>query len=319
MSSRSVSTTAGDASKADISAAIAALRSKDGEIVETYVLLTTAMLDVGTHPAELLQSIADHELLPPIELDVDVMRQALPSAQATRVGKLLECYQEFRASCMSAAEALSDGNAVPRELVRRLSQNVLSLMRVIELMKDSLWERYAHTDQLTGLLDRNALEYLLPAELSRAERLAQPLCLAIIDIDNFKQINDRHGHDAGDHILTEVADRLMRSVRAHDHLFRIGGDEILLLLPNTHEEDASFLLDRARAVVAQQPFPVPGGRFLSLTISVGFSRHQAAHPGERTRRAADKALYEVKASGRNAIRYRAANAAIDDLSPVQPR
>jgi diguanylate cyclase (GGDEF)-like protein len=148
-------------------------------------------------------------------------------------------------------------------------------------------EGLARTDPLTGVPNRRVWEEELPRELERARRMGTGLCLAMIDLDNFKAYNDRHGHQAGDLVLKEAASRWRAQVRSTDLLVRYGGEEFTLLLPTCALEDAVRIIERLRAVTPQ------------VTCSIGVSAwdfHQsAAELFER----ADQALYVAKAEGRN--------------------
>jgi len=152
----------------------------------------------------------------------------------------------------------------------------------------------ARTDPLTGLLNRRGFDDLLGAELARAQRYGRPLSLVFGDLDRFKEVNDSLGHTAGDTVLKLVAERLRRETRTADLVGRYGGEEFVLLLPETDEEGALILAERLRAGIvelfAKQPEPV--------TISFGVATFEGAD-GEDLVRNADRALYAAKLAGRN--------------------
>lgn len=146
----------------------------------------------------------------------------------------------------------------------------------------------AETDPLTGLLNRRGLDRVLADALTRADAVARPLALALVDLDHFKGVNDSRGHDAGDRVLVEVARAWEDVLRAGSHLARVGGDEFALLLPDTGGADAETLVERLRAAV-------PGRR----TCSAGLA---AFHPGDSASLLvgrADAALYDAKRAGRD--------------------
>jgi diguanylate cyclase (GGDEF)-like protein len=154
-------------------------------------------------------------------------------------------------------------------------------------------------DPLSGTLNRRGIEHRLAIELNRAERSGQPLSTAIIDIDYFKTINDSAGHAAGDTALREVVTAISAQLRAYDYLGRYGGDEFLLILPQTSSIDALLVAERigqaVRSFFSSEKSP-------SLTISIGLS---TAIPGEESNpllARADQALYEAKNAGRNCAR-----------------
>ncbi|MGD8894811.1 MAG: diguanylate cyclase [Acidobacteriota bacterium] len=163
-------------------------------------------------------------------------------------------------------------------------------------------------ESLTGCFNRRAFYELFPREVERARRLGQGLSLVFLDIDHFKRINDRHGHEVGDRVLQQLAARLQGTVRETDLLFRWGGEEFVILLGHTSAADAPTLAERVRAAVASRPFldgdypgPVP------VTVSVGATgttRYPVDPDGLIAR--ADAACYRAKAAGRNRVEADAA-------------
>jgi diguanylate cyclase (GGDEF)-like protein len=166
-------------------------------------------------------------------------------------------------------------------------------------------------DTKTGLLNASTWEREATVEIARAVRTGTPLALALVDIDHFKAVNDTHGHLAGDKALRAVTDALRSQLRAYDLAGRFGGEEFVILLPQTRESDALRVAERLRSHVAAMTIPVGGdddpGRFVSLTISVGVAALDGEHR-ELTdmMAAADRALYYAKETGRNKIHLIAA-------------
>jgi diguanylate cyclase (GGDEF)-like protein/PAS domain S-box-containing protein len=161
----------------------------------------------------------------------------------------------------------------------------------------------ATTDFLTGLVNRRYFMERLEAEFSRVRRHSRhQTCLLALDLDHFKRVNDTHGHVAGDQVLRHVADLMRQSVRRPDVLSRSGGEEFLLLLPDTGRDAAVALAERIRRRIAASPTLVEG-QPIPVTISIGVS---ALNPADTTRDAAlaraDAALYEAKRGGRDAVR-----------------
>jgi len=154
----------------------------------------------------------------------------------------------------------------------------------------------ASTDGLTGLLNRHSFDERLGEEVSRAIRHARPLSLAIIDIDHFKNINDRHGHQAGDAALTDVAHHLRSLARTGDLVARIGGEEFAWIMPETDIDAALVAAERGRAAVGARD----RGE-IALTISVGVSGLADVATGAALYAHADTALLHAKRSGRNRI------------------
>ena len=166
-------------------------------------------------------------------------------------------------------------------------------LKGIEAEREELLEQVqdmARRDPLTGLPNRRALEEQLPTEMARARRALAPLCVAILDIDHFKAYNDTHGHLAGDKVLRACAKSWDASLRAEDTIARVGGEEFLVLLPDTSAEQAAEIVERLRA---QTP--------MGQTCSAGLARWDYNEGiGELLSRA-DKALYLAKAGGRDQL------------------
>ncbi|WP_192813925.1 GGDEF domain-containing protein [Halomonas smyrnensis] len=154
----------------------------------------------------------------------------------------------------------------------------------------------ARHDELTGLLNRRAGMARLGEEIARAHRQGGPLCVAIIDLDNFKQINDRHGHATGDEVLCDVAARLGGELRDYDVLARLGGEEFLVILPGATQEQAHESLERLRTRIASAS---PGRSDLFVTLSAGIAALRADEACHVLLERADRALYRAKQDGRN--------------------
>jgi len=161
-------------------------------------------------------------------------------------------------------------------------------------------ERQAVTDDLTGLANRRAFDETMATEVERSRRFDQPVSLVMVDIDDFKLVNDRHGHLLGDEVLKRVADVLRASGREIDEPARYGGEELAMVLPGTDLEGAYNLAERIRQGIDDLRFPLPDGEELQVTASLG----AAVRPGSADDvvglvQAADQALYEAKRSGKN--------------------
>ena len=162
-------------------------------------------------------------------------------------------------------------------------------------------EALAMLDELTGLLNRRTLMARLEAEWGRCQRYKRPLSLVLLDVDFFKLVNDRHGHDAGDQALIAISRLIEQSVRKVDTAGRLGGDEFLLILPETPQtgalEVAGRLGARGRAISVPSQAPPPATFTLSLGVA-SLPEVEAASAAELLQ-AADRALYRAKAAGRN--------------------
>jgi diguanylate cyclase (GGDEF)-like protein len=169
--------------------------------------------------------------------------------------------------------------------------------------------RQAETDALTNLLNRNRLEDVLNAQWSDHLRRGQTFALLFADLDGFKDVNDRCGHDAGDEVLREVAKRLLSVVRGHDVVVRYGGDEFVVICPNSSAHEAEIVARRITEVV-RQPVLIPAGIAqvgVSIGIAIGPSNYVDV---EALLHAADETMYRVKQAKPNRSRQ--------SLAPPKP-
>lgn len=164
------------------------------------------------------------------------------------------------------------------------------------------------TDFLTGWHNRRYLHARLKEELARAQRQGSGLTCLLIDLDRFKQINDQHGHLAGDMALREAAQRVDAHIRDSDAAARFGGDEFVVLAPGISPEQAAALAERIRIAVSETPLEISGGLSLNLTVSIGVagivldrSDADLKAAAERLLADADAALYRAKQHGRNRV------------------
>ena len=153
-------------------------------------------------------------------------------------------------------------------------------------------------DDLTNLGNRAAYEKNLQREVERTKRHDTPLSLIVIDIDNFKSINDKFGHSSGDKALKILADMINHSLRSSDMAFRFGGEEFVLLLPETNIHDAEIVAERVRESVSQI-LSHDGKNSFSFTVSLGVAQLHTNEEGYHLFERADMALYEAKHTGKN--------------------
>ncbi|MFY9689877.1 MAG: GGDEF domain-containing protein [Candidatus Acidiferrales bacterium] len=177
------------------------------------------------------------------------------------------------------------------------STNFIRVPIVMEYEELKKLQINAATDPLTGLYNRRLFDEYCDKELNRAKRYGQHLAIVILDLHRLKEVNDRHGHLRGDHILQLAATTLRRTLRAADFAFRIGGDEFALLLPQTDTEQAVTLCRRVRALYEAEVVP------LKIEVGVTLDFGVAVHPQDGDQksdllRTADERLYELKRSGR---------------------
>jgi two-component system cell cycle response regulator len=165
----------------------------------------------------------------------------------------------------------------------------------------------AVTDELTGLYNRRYFDRHLTLMLEKAREQDRDMAVMLIDMDFFKSVNDTHGHDSGDVVLKEFAQRLRRNIRGVDLACRFGGEEFVVLMPDTDFKQAQSVAERVRMSVAEKPFQAPGGRPLTVTCSVGLALNEhGTDTPESILKRADVALYRAKREGRNRVVFDAA-------------
>ena len=197
----------------------------------------------------------------------------------------------------------------PQELAAR-ARTQIKRKRYTDFLRNNLDHslELAVTDQLTGLHNRRYMNGQLSALVTRAAMGGEPVAALLVDIDHFKKINDNYGHDVGDEVLREFALRIASNVRAIDLPCRFGGEEFVIIMPDTGLEGAARVAERIRNNVAGSPFRVADGKdLLTVTISVGVAATlgEGDTPQALLKRA-DEAVYEAKAQGRNKVCARAA-------------
>ncbi|MBY4677718.1 sensor domain-containing diguanylate cyclase [Marinobacterium arenosum] len=164
-------------------------------------------------------------------------------------------------------------------------------------------ESQARTDLLTGISNRRFFYEQGETELERARRHQSPMALMLLDADHFKRVNDQHGHDAGDAVLKAMAETAKQSLRTSDLLARFGGEEFIVLMPETTLTMAQEAAERLRSLLGRATVSIPSGETLSISVSIGVSMLE---PGDKDLDAlikrADNALYQAKAAGRDCVR-----------------
>jgi len=189
-----------------------------------------------------------------------------------------------------------------------LEARVRSMLRIKRLqdeleLKNRELERLAISDGLTGLFNHRHIHALLAEEFERSARTNDMMSVAMLDLDRFKSVNDTYGHPAGDRVLTELSDILRETARDIDKLGRYGGEEFMVLLPETGIEDAAVFVERVRREVSRRAFDVGRDEPLHMTISAGVAScpHPTIDSVEIMVGLADEALYAAKKGGRDRV------------------
>ncbi|MBR2512904.1 MAG: diguanylate cyclase [Halomonas sp.] len=183
--------------------------------------------------------------------------------------------------------------------------DIRNAARTIIMLLDDVLERAsgleAGRDSLTRLLNRKFLSVVLNREVEIARHSEKRFALLMVDIDHFKSINDTHGHDAGDSVLQQVASILDRSTRGGDYVFRMGGEEFLIVLVDTDQDGSRLFAERLRQAVAKEAMLATADTLLNVTVSVGVTLHDGHPDYQRSMQRADQALYQAKRGGRNRV------------------
>ncbi|MCC6216859.1 MAG: diguanylate cyclase [Polyangiaceae bacterium] len=206
----------------------------------------------------------------------------------------------------------------PSELVARARLHLRLMRQEAELRAaNERLEQLALTDPLTGLANRRAFEDALARELDRWRRYRSRLSLVSVDVDHFKRVNDQHGHSAGDSALRAVAALLRLGTRATDTVFRVGGEELAILLPETGLREAADVAERLRASIASHEIALREGASLRCTASFGVAGLELldAVTGDALVEAADRAVYAAKRGGRDRVVVSAARRTLETTAP----
>lgn len=259
---------------------------------------------------------------PILNAQKDVRRRIVYMLSAVTVGVLLYGFQTMQLSVHESELASPDDLAALQHALSLIQQTLWAFFWVfaiiivfISMMGYQLYRYYketndrllqesrtlARTDVLTGLLNRRAMDEQLQTAFDRHHGTSRPASLLLLDIDHFKRINDQHGHPAGDAVICHIAALIRQIVRERDTATRYGGEEFLILLPETAIGDSVILAERLRSLVAQTPAAYEA-QSIGCQVSIGIAELQAGDTSYSDwLRRADRALYQAKQTGRDRI------------------
>jgi diguanylate cyclase len=220
-------------------------------------------------------------------------------AQAERAQQVLQQARDLVE--LRVAERTRDLMAVNERLLHEVAERA----RAEELLAQA-----ARSDPLTGLINRRGMLEHLEYEAAGFQRSHTPFTLLLADLDRFKAINDTYGHDAGDQALIQTSGQLTQDLRAHDLVARWGGEEFLILLPNTDLQGGLVVAEALREGIAAQKVAI-GEQDLRLTLSIGVAAYGCDQTIHQCIKAADTALYQAKHGGRNRVATAPAPASFD--------
>lgn len=184
-------------------------------------------------------------------------------------------------------------------LAERIRQNTVTLHNSIELQRH--YRNKAEMDVLTGLHNRNWMTDIFPKQIDLSEQIGQAVSLIVLDIDNFKRVNDSHGHHVGDQVLRHLGALIIAHTRSTDLTARFGGEEIVILMPATDAHHAAQSADRIRRVVESHEIDLGNQTMLGFTVSAGVAEWYSGMSFEVLFQSADQALYSAKSAGRNRV------------------
>lgn len=199
------------------------------------------------------------------------------------------------------AERAWKSDKVPVEEYDALVEKVSAFREQAQRLAKAFQAAISDIDPLTGAQTRQVMQRDLKREVVRARRSGTPACIALADIDHFKAINDTYGHSVGDQVLAGVSTALIDNLRPYDSVYRYGGEEFLICLPETGPEEARRVLERVRANIAKESFATEQGDVVSITVSFGVTLLNPRRPIPEMVERADKALYTAKSEGRNRV------------------
>ena len=257
------------------------------------------------------------------DFDLVIVNMAIEATDPLRLCSSIRSFEETRMTPVLAVVRQGDTRKLVRaldigvndyltrpieknELIARVSTQIRR-KRYINQLRSSFEAslEMAVTDQLTGLYNRRYLASHMSAMFDRAFWTGKPLSLMIMDLDHFKAVNDTYGHDAGDKVLQDFADRIRSSVRGIDLACRYGGEEFLIAMPDTDTAFAGLVAERLRQEVESYSIVLNGGRdTLNVTVSIGIASTEDGPKDDTAQKLikrADEALYEAKTGGRNRV------------------
>jgi diguanylate cyclase (GGDEF)-like protein len=195
----------------------------------------------------------------------------------------------------------AQGKQIPSVEYDAFSEKVQHFNAQARRIREAFRKALSELDPLTGLHNRQVMTAVLERERERAVRTGAKCCIVLADIDHFKSVNDTHGHMAGDFVLRTVAGRFLAKLRPYDEIFRYGGEEFLVCLPDADLAAATEIVERLRLSVAELPVALADDTKLPLTVSFGLCLVDKSTELKQTIEHADRALYAAKHGGRNQL------------------
>ncbi|MDQ1363559.1 MAG: diguanylate cyclase [Pseudomonadota bacterium] len=214
---------------------------------------------------------------------------------------LEQLHDDMHAAARRLAKEAAQGKKILQADYQIFTARQREFSDAMKILRDQMYERLYSYDKLTGLMTRGPFMHILESESAREYRFSESSCLVMMDIDHFKQINDDYGHLAGDRVLVSTARYLRKHMRLYDSICRYGGEEFLVLLPNTDIHQAQEIIERIRVDMEKHKIEYESGRFLNITASFGISILSDNIGYQNCLKNVDAALYKAKTLGRNKV------------------
>lgn len=216
--------------------------------------------------------------------------------------KLLVAHEDMHCRARKLIRLSMDNQPIPVKDLDLFNEDLDRIRLAFEALKQEFVEKIQNRDPLTGVQNRARMLYHLREQQTLVQRGVQDCALAMLDLDNFKRINDEFGHAAGDAVLISTIQHLERFLRPYDQIYRYGGEEFLLCMPGTTADQGRMVAERMRKAIADQRIPLQGSdTLLRITGSFGIAGLVPFRTVEESIDRADKAMYRAKAAGRNRV------------------
>lgn len=301
-----------------ISRAYASSHDRNARNEEAYRLFSVAQ-NVGAEKERQRAALLDWENQLMFDLAMGLAAQQLPRLGAsefglwfrhkgsyafqgtTEVKQILESMERIDNLLLPMFGGTELNGETRMQRLRDLREQAKSVVFHLDTLFEQVNELESGRDVLTRMLNRKFLPVVMAKEVAYSRKSGRPFAVLAIDIDHFKSINDSHGHEAGDLVLQQVALLLSNHSRGGDYVFRLGGEEFLMLLVDISAPGAVAVADKLRRQVEQEVFRLPREQSLSLSVSIGVAGHDGHPDYQNVLRAADEALYRAKHGGRNRV------------------
>jgi diguanylate cyclase (GGDEF)-like protein len=212
-----------------------------------------------------------------------------------------ELHKQVHDSARELLNFKQTGKCISLESYDRFTDAINVFRAAIQDLQYAIISEVCTIDHLTGVWNRYTMSYKLIQEVERSRRNGSPSAIALLDFDHFKMINDRYGHPVGDQVLKDAVGFITSRLRKYDAMFRYGGEEFLILFPDTSVDDATSIVDRLREDITKRPMASHNGKDIHVTISSGIAALDHQIPHAESIEHADKALLIAKNNGRNCV------------------